>query len=176
MLSRPGREPGSVITSRLGGGLGFAPFSFFWLSDTRYSYQYIFALPARHERVVHTAHASPLARRVCHQTAATSPAVVSAAARACTASRTLAARACWLLAWRSRPGCFPGPGRGLGGVGKSQLALEYSHRERTSGRYQIGGWVRADSPVTVARTGRLAARSSRQARGQPWRSEPRSIS
>jgi Tfp pilus assembly protein PilF len=40
--------------------------------------------------------------------------------------------------------------RGLGGVGKSQLALEYAHRERTSGRYWVAGWVRADSPVTVA--------------------------
>jgi Tfp pilus assembly protein PilF len=40
--------------------------------------------------------------------------------------------------------------RGLGGVGKSQLALEYAHRERKSGRYRVAGWVRADSPVTVA--------------------------
>ncbi|MGH3405089.1 MAG: FxSxx-COOH system tetratricopeptide repeat protein [Streptosporangiaceae bacterium] len=40
--------------------------------------------------------------------------------------------------------------RGLGGVGKSQLALEYAHRMRQSGRYQLAGWVRADSPVTVA--------------------------
>ena len=40
--------------------------------------------------------------------------------------------------------------RGLGGVGKSQLALEYAHRERASGRYQVAGWVRADSPVTIA--------------------------
>jgi Tfp pilus assembly protein PilF len=39
--------------------------------------------------------------------------------------------------------------RGLGGVGKSQLALEYAHRERVSGRYRVAGWVRADSPVTV---------------------------
>lgn len=41
--------------------------------------------------------------------------------------------------------------RGLGGVGKSQLALEYAHRMRQSGRYQLAGWVRADSPVTVAK-------------------------
>jgi hypothetical protein len=40
--------------------------------------------------------------------------------------------------------------RGLGGVGKSQLALEYAHRMRQSGRYQLAGWVRADSSVTVA--------------------------
>ena len=40
--------------------------------------------------------------------------------------------------------------RGLGGVGKSQLALEYAHRKRQSGRYQLAGWVRADSPVTIA--------------------------
>jgi Tfp pilus assembly protein PilF len=40
--------------------------------------------------------------------------------------------------------------RGLGGVGKSQLALEYAHQMRQSGRYQLAGWVRADSPVTIA--------------------------
>ena len=40
--------------------------------------------------------------------------------------------------------------RGLGGVGKSQLALEYAHRERKAGRYQVAGWVRADSAVTMA--------------------------
>ena len=40
--------------------------------------------------------------------------------------------------------------RGLGGVGKSQLALEYAHGMRESGRYQMVGWVRADSSVTVA--------------------------
>jgi hypothetical protein len=40
--------------------------------------------------------------------------------------------------------------RGLGGVGKSQLALEYAHRERQSGRYRVAGWVRADSPVTTS--------------------------
>jgi Tfp pilus assembly protein PilF len=40
--------------------------------------------------------------------------------------------------------------RGLGGVGKSQLALEYAHRMRESGRYQLAGWVRTDSSVTIA--------------------------
>ena len=40
--------------------------------------------------------------------------------------------------------------RGLGGVGKSQLALEYAHQMRKSGRYEVAGWVRADSAVTVA--------------------------
>ena len=45
--------------------------------------------------------------------------------------------------------------RGLGGMGKSQVALEYAHRMRASGRYRVAGWVRADSAVTVA--GDLAA-------------------
>lgn len=40
--------------------------------------------------------------------------------------------------------------RGLGGMGKSQLALEYGHRTRQSRRYQIAGWVRADSAATIA--------------------------
>ncbi len=40
--------------------------------------------------------------------------------------------------------------RGLGGVGKSQLALEYAHRMRQSGRYQLAAWVRADSAVSAA--------------------------
>ena len=40
--------------------------------------------------------------------------------------------------------------RGLAGVGKSQLTLEYAHRNRQSGRYQVAGWVRADSAVTIA--------------------------
>ena len=45
--------------------------------------------------------------------------------------------------------------RGLGGVGKSQVALEYAYRMCELGRYQLAGWVRADSSVTVA--GDLAA-------------------
>jgi len=40
--------------------------------------------------------------------------------------------------------------QGLGGVGKSQVALEYAHRMCDAGRYELAGWVRADSPVTVA--------------------------
>ena len=40
--------------------------------------------------------------------------------------------------------------RGLGGMGKSQVALEYAHRMRGSGRYRVAGWVRADSVVTAA--------------------------
>ena len=40
--------------------------------------------------------------------------------------------------------------RGLGGVGKSQVALEYTYRMCQSGRYHLAGWVRADSAVTVA--------------------------
>jgi Tfp pilus assembly protein PilF len=40
--------------------------------------------------------------------------------------------------------------RGLGGMGKSQVALEYAHRMRGMSRYQVTGWVRADSAVTAA--------------------------
>ena len=40
--------------------------------------------------------------------------------------------------------------RGLGGMGKSQVALEYAHRMRAAGRYRVAGWVRADSAVTAA--------------------------
>jgi hypothetical protein len=40
--------------------------------------------------------------------------------------------------------------RGLGGMGKSHVALEYAHRMRGSGRYRVAGWVRADSAVTAA--------------------------
>ena len=38
---------------------------------------------------------------------------------------------------------------GLGGVGKSQVALEYAYRARKAGRYWLVWWVRADSPVTM---------------------------
>ena len=41
--------------------------------------------------------------------------------------------------------------RGLGGMGKSQVALEYAHRMRSSARYQVAGWLRADSAMTVAK-------------------------
>jgi tetratricopeptide (TPR) repeat protein len=34
-------------------------------------------------------------------------------------------------------------------VGKSQVAMEYAYRSRDASRYQITGWVRADSPVTI---------------------------
>jgi hypothetical protein len=40
--------------------------------------------------------------------------------------------------------------RGLGGVGKSQVALEYAYRGCESGRYELAGWIRADSAATVA--------------------------
>jgi tetratricopeptide (TPR) repeat protein len=40
--------------------------------------------------------------------------------------------------------------RGLGGVGKSQVALEYMYRMCESGGYELAGWVRADTAVTVA--------------------------
>ena len=39
---------------------------------------------------------------------------------------------------------------GVGGVGKSALALEYAHRARASGHFKVIGWVRASSPVTLA--------------------------
>ena len=35
-------------------------------------------------------------------------------------------------------------------MGKSQVALEYAHRMLGVGRYQVTGWVRADSAVTAA--------------------------
>ena len=39
---------------------------------------------------------------------------------------------------------------GLGGVGKSQIALEYAHRSLVEGKYRLAWWVRADSAVTIA--------------------------
>jgi Tfp pilus assembly protein PilF len=39
---------------------------------------------------------------------------------------------------------------GLGGIGKTQLALEFAHRGVRSGQYQIVWWIRAETPVTLA--------------------------
>ncbi|MFI5960360.1 tetratricopeptide repeat protein [Cryptosporangium sp. NPDC051539] len=40
---------------------------------------------------------------------------------------------------------------GLGGIGKTQIALEFAHRGADSGRYPITWLVRADSKVTIAK-------------------------
>jgi len=39
--------------------------------------------------------------------------------------------------------------RGLGGMGKSQLVLEFAHRCFASGKYPIVWWIRADTRVTL---------------------------
>jgi tetratricopeptide (TPR) repeat protein len=39
---------------------------------------------------------------------------------------------------------------GLGGVGKTQVALEYFYQSQHAGRHHIMGWVRADSPEKIA--------------------------
>jgi hypothetical protein len=41
--------------------------------------------------------------------------------------------------------------RGLGGIGKSQLAVEYAHRELAKGRYAITWWLSAEKPRTLAK-------------------------
>ncbi|EXG81992.1 tetratricopeptide repeat protein [Cryptosporangium arvum] len=38
---------------------------------------------------------------------------------------------------------------GMGGAGKSQIALEFAHRARTDDHYQITWWVRAESELTM---------------------------
>ncbi len=38
---------------------------------------------------------------------------------------------------------------GLGGVGKSQIALEYAHRMREESHYELIWWIRADSDITA---------------------------
>jgi hypothetical protein len=39
--------------------------------------------------------------------------------------------------------------RGLGGIGKTQLSLEYAHRALADGGLGVAWWVRADSPVSL---------------------------
>jgi tetratricopeptide (TPR) repeat protein len=39
---------------------------------------------------------------------------------------------------------------GLGGIGKSQLALEHAHRGVAAGQYEVAWWIRAEDPVTLA--------------------------
>jgi tetratricopeptide (TPR) repeat protein len=39
---------------------------------------------------------------------------------------------------------------GLGGVGKTQVALEYFYQSQHAARYQVMGWIRAESPEKIA--------------------------
>lgn len=41
--------------------------------------------------------------------------------------------------------------RGPEGAGKSLFTLEYAHQMRASGRYQLVGWVRADTPAAIVK-------------------------
>lgn len=81
------------------------------------------------------------------------PAVPAAASNLPLRNPTFTGRAD--LLGRLGPGLSDGPVavvavRGLGGVGKSQAALEYAHRGRTAGSYSITWWVRAETDLTLA--------------------------